>query len=124
MKLKRVRYERKNEALQNLVDTLYKASKDTGADFWKRAAEDILAPSRKKIVVNTSKIEKFSDDKNTVVVCGKVLGYGAMTRKVTVCAYQFSTSAKSAIEKAGGKTMSFYDLVKSNPKASSLKLLE
>ena len=124
MKLKRVKYERKNEALQETVDMLFAAAKKNEAAIWKRAATDLLRPTRSRAVVNTGKIDKFADDKNTIIVCGKVLGYGELKNKVTVVAHQFSDSAKSAIENAGGSALSFAEYVKKNPKGTNVKVLE
>jgi large subunit ribosomal protein L18e len=124
MKLKRVKYERKNEALQATVDMLYAAAKKNDAQIWKRVATDLLKPTRSRTVVNLGKIDKFYDDKNTVVVCGKVLGYGEVGKKVEVVAHSFSDSAKESIKKAGGNALSFEEFVKKNPKGSNVKILE
>lgn len=124
MKLKRVKYERKNEVLQETVDMLFAAAKKNECALWKRVATDLLKSTRLRPVVNTGKIESFYDDKNTIVVCGKVLGYGEIKKKVSVVAYQFSDSAKLAIENAGGNALSFAEFIKKNPKGSNVKILE
>ncbi|MBN2880639.1 50S ribosomal protein L18e [Candidatus Woesearchaeota archaeon] len=124
MKLGKVKYERKNEALQHVVDVLFKVAKENKINFWKRVAEDLLKPARKRIAVNTSKIEQVANDNDNVVVCGKVLGYGTLTKKVTVVAYQFSDSAVKSIESAGGSVMSIQDFVKKNPKATGVRIIE
>jgi ribosomal protein L18E len=124
MKLKRVKYERKNEALQETVDVLFEAAKKNDSALWKRVAADLLKSTRSRSVVNTGKIDAFSDDKNTIIVCGKVLGYGELKKKANVVAYQFSDSARSSIEKAGGSALSFTEYVKKNPKGANVKVLE
>lgn len=124
MKLKRAKYDRKNEYLQQQVDLLFKLAKENKVNFWKRVAEDLLKPTRKQPVVNLDKLEKFGEDNRVVVVAGKVLGYGELSRKVKVAAFNFSDSAKSSIEKAGGTVLSIEDFAKKNPKATDVKLLE
>lgn len=123
MKLKRAKYDRKNEVMQQLVDVLFKASRENKVNLWKRVAEDLLKSTRKQPIVNIAKLEQFSDER-VVVVPGKVLGYGELTKKVQVAAYSFSESAINAIKNAGGTTMSLQDFVKKNPKATNVKLLE
>ncbi len=74
--------------------------------------------TRKKInnIINIWQLEKFEDDsvidyefleKNGLIVKKsnpvKILGNGKLTKKITVKASYFSTSAKAKIEKAGGK---------------------
>jgi len=123
MKLKRVKYDRKNEVLQQLVDMLFKASRENKVNFWKRVAQDLLRPVKHQSKVNVSKIEKYGDDR-IVVVAGKVLGYGELTKKVQVVAQSFSVSAEESIKKAGGSVTLLKDFVKKNPKATNVKLLE
>ncbi len=70
---------------------------------------------KKKAEVNVYKLEKLCNDGDNVIVYGKVLGDGEITKKINVYALGFSKSAKEKIIKAGGNALKIKDL-KSIPK--------
>ena len=80
----------------------------------KRGFNNIFA--KKYCIINVSDLEAFDNDSvvtiDELIACGKirkpenglrVLGNGALTKKLTVKAVAFSKSAKEKIEAAGGK---------------------
>ncbi len=91
-----------HERLLSLIDKLSK----TNRPFWKRIAELLAKPRRQRVEVNLNKIEKYAKDGTTVIVPGKVLGKGQLTKPVIVAAFAFSAAAKKEIENAGGKCIS------------------
>ena len=72
--------------------------------FYLDLARQLSKPARQKKGVNMTRIEK--SDSHSVVVPGKVLGAGEITRAVTVYALDFSKEAKKKITAAGGKCLS------------------
>jgi len=112
----------KNQHTEALIHTLKKTSSEQQVPLWKRIAEDLEKPSRARRIVNIFKIDANVQDGDIVIVPGKVLGEGDLTKKVTVCAFSFSDEARSKISKAG-KVMTITELIKSNPKASKVKIL-
>lgn len=90
---------------------------------WKRAADFLDKPRRKRVEVNLSKIEAYAPEGSTVLVPGKVLGAGRISRKLTVAAFSFSESAKKAMAEGGAKTLSIEDLVSQNPDGKSVVIL-
>ena len=54
---------------------------------------------------------------------GKVLGAGYLSKKVAVAAFSFSGSAKTLIEKSGGRIMGIGDLAKENPEGKNVRIL-
>jgi len=91
--------------------------------FWNRVAEDLQKPTRQRRIVNVYKIDKFARDGETIVVPGKVLSVGNITKKVNVAAFTFSTEAKRKIETAKGKTFSIEELLKVNPEGKNVRIL-
>ncbi len=92
-------------------------------NFWKRIAEDLRRPTRERRTVNVYKIEKFAQDGETIVVPGKVLSVGDLTKKVNVAALTFSEEARKKIENAKGKTFTLQELLKTNPEGKQVRLL-
>jgi large subunit ribosomal protein L18e len=112
----------KNQHTQALIQTLKKTSIEQKSPFWKRVAEDLEKPSRQRRIVNVFKIDTYAQEGDIVIVPGKVLGEGDLTKKVTVAAFSFSDEARSKISKSG-KVMTIAELIKSNPKGQKVKIL-
>lgn len=108
-----------NRVLLELIAELQKANKD----IWKRLARELSKPTRRRAAVNVSKIEQYSKDGGTVVIPGKVLGAGYLTKKVNVAAFSFSGAAKEQISKGGGKAMGIMDLLRDNPEGKDVVIL-
>jgi large subunit ribosomal protein L18e len=91
--------------------------------IWKKVASTLLSPRRNRPSVNVSRIDLYAKENETVVVPGKVLGTGRMTKPVTVAAILFSASARKEIARAGGKCLSVKELVNGNPKGTGVRVM-
>lgn len=109
-----------NPVLLSVIERLLKEKKP----IWKRVARDLSKPRRQKVEVNISRLEEKAPSDSTVLVPGKVLGSGNLTKKLGVAAFSFSNTAKSAIEKAGGKTMRIDELCESRPDGKGVVLFK
>lgn len=112
----------KNNTTQALIQELKRTAIAHEVPLWKRVAEDLEKPSRQRRSVNIFKIDANADDGDILIVPGKVLGEGDLTKKVTVAAFSFSNQAAEKIGK-NGKVMTITELIKSNPKASKVRIL-
>ncbi len=90
----------------------------TNKKIWKRLMNEIEKPTRLMRIVNVSKFEKLCEKDEKIVVPGKVLGGGELTKPLFVIAFSFSESAKKKIEASGGKWMLLKDYIKKNPDAN------
>jgi large subunit ribosomal protein L18e len=109
-----------NQVLLSLIESLMKSDKP----LWRKVAYELSRPRRNRVEVNLSKIEDYVADDRTILVPGKVLGSGAVSRKATVAAFSFSQKARELIGAAGGKTMSIESLQKSNPEGKGVMILK
>lgn len=108
-----------NKRLLSLILELKKADKA----IWKRVAFELSKPTRRRPEVNLSKIEEHGSETETILVPGKVLGAGHISKKVNVAAFAYSESARMLIEKSGGKLMKIEELMKSNPEGKNVRIL-
>jgi large subunit ribosomal protein L18e len=108
-----------NKKLLELILELKKADKD----IWKKVARELEKPTRRRPAVNVSKLEEYVNSGETVLVPGKVLGAGHLSKKLEVAAFSFSGSAKALIEKSGGKPLSIEALMKANPEGRNVRIL-
>jgi large subunit ribosomal protein L18e len=91
--------------------------------IWQDVAEKLERPTRSRIEVNVSEINRHAKDGETIIVPGVVLSAGNISKKVNVAAWRFSASAKNKIKEAGGKTMTIEQAQKENPKGTNLRLM-
>lgn len=118
-KLKMKRTGPTNPNLAKLIVELKIASIKNESKIWKRVATELERPTRKRRHINLQDIDKNSNDGETVLIPGKVLATGELTKQVKVAAWQFSASATEKIKDA----ISISQLMKDNPKGSKIKLL-
>jgi len=106
-----------------LISELKKNSIENNVNIWKRVATDLERPTKKKRVVNLYKIEKYARADEIIVVPGKVLGTGDITKKVIVAAEIFSDSAYKKILDAKGEVLTIQELMNKNPKGKKVRIL-
>jgi len=112
-----------NPIVRALIRKLRKASKTWGAPIWKTVAELIEKPRRQRIYVNVSKINRYSEKEELVIVPGKVLGAGKIDHPVIVAALSFSKAAREKIVNAGGQCISISQAIKIKPTGSGVKII-
>ncbi len=112
-----------NPLTRKTIRFLRKASKRYGAPIWRRVAELLEKPTRQRIEVNVSKINRYTSNGEYVVVPGKVLGAGHIDHPVVVAALSFSKSAADKIRAAGGRVLSLEQMVEERPDGSNVKIL-
>lgn len=112
-----------NPELVNLIRFLKKEGRENKVKIWRDIAEHLTKPRRQRVTVNLSRLNRYTEKKETVVVPGKVLGAGEINQPITVAAFAFSEKAEEKIKAARGKCLSFSELVKKNPKGSNVKII-
>ncbi|MBD3361696.1 50S ribosomal protein L18e [Candidatus Woesearchaeota archaeon] len=112
-----------NEHMQQLIQELKKESNSQKTKIWKRIAKDLEKPTRKRRIVNISKINREAKENETIIVPGKVLGSGALNHSITIAAFSFSESAKKLVEQAKGKCITINELLKTNPKGKDVRII-
>ncbi len=112
-----------NFELRRLAHELRKASRAYNAPAWRYVAELLLRPTRRRVEVNLSKINRYAREGEVVVVPGKVLGAGSLEKPVTVAAYAFSAEALRKIRAAGGRALTIKQLLEENKTARGVRIL-
>jgi len=103
-----------------LVETIISAKKKKA---WLKVAHLISTPKRKQLALNLEDIDAQAKDNETIVVPGKVLGTGEITKKIRIVGLSFSTSAVEKLEKAKIKFSELAEEIKSNPDAKDIRIL-
>jgi len=105
------------------VKLLRKLAREKKAKVWRRIAEMLEKPVRRRCAVNLSRINRYTKPGDVAVVPGKALGTGFLDHPVTIAAFSFSAKAREKIEAAGGRCLSLEQLASANPKGSNVKIL-
>ncbi len=119
MSLKQIN-RKSNSTLVKTIADLKEASRKNEAPLWRSIATRLEGPSRNWPSVNVSKLEYNIDKNGKAIIPGKLMGTGIITKKMTVAAYSFTTSAKDKIQSAGGKCLTYNELIKSVPKGTNI----
>lgn len=119
----RKRIRSTNPGLMDLIRLLRKKSRENEVAIWRDAAERLSKPRRLRVAVNISRISRYTQENDDVLVPGKVLGAGLITHPVRVAALVFSDQARAKIHEAKGKCLSIPELVEMNPKGTKVRLI-
>jgi len=103
-----------------LAATILAAAKNAQ---WIKYAKILSSPTRKHISVNLSDIDKKASTGDTILVPGKVLSLGNLTKKVRICSFFISKPAKNKLKETKSEWVPILKEIKENPKAEGLKII-
>ncbi len=101
-----------------LVKTIILAKKNTA---WIEVATRLTSPTKIRKNVNLSQLNNSQGE--ILVVPGKVLGDGEITKKIKVVALGFSRTAEEKLKKAGCLTKLIIDEIQENKNAKGVVIL-
>jgi large subunit ribosomal protein L18e len=111
--------KRKNNS--ELVKTIIETKKQKK---WEEVAGVLSGPRVNKLGVNLDRINKEAKEGDLIVVPGKVLAEGDISKKIKVVAFGFSEKAKEKILKAKGEVLTILEEIKKNPDAKGIKIIK
>lgn len=103
-----------------VVETILAAKKNKS---WNKIAQLISGSKKKYSSVNLKEIDKKSKEGDTIVVPGKVLASGNLSKKIRICAMNFSESAKEKLKDSKTEGVMIIEEIKKNPNAEEVKIL-
>ncbi|MFP3908843.1 MAG: 50S ribosomal protein L18e [Archaeoglobaceae archaeon] len=122
-RVRKLQNRKSNPNLIRLIDELLDGNAKNDAPIWKDVAKRLVNPRRNHAEVNISKIHKNSGDNEVILVPGKVLGGGELSKVLSVAAISFSETARRKIEGSGGKCLTIRELMEQNPSGSGVKII-
>lgn len=100
-------------------DIIAAAMKEKG---WRELAQILSGSTRKYSSLNLSQISEQAKE-SIVVIPGKVLSSGNLSKKVSIYALSLSNSAMEKISNSKGESGSILDIIKKNPKATGVQII-
>jgi large subunit ribosomal protein L18e len=118
-----VTIRKENPELRRVIMELKKAARAHQAPVWRATAERLARPRHQVFPLNVAHLERLTEAKETVVVPGKLLAAGNLTKPLTIGAIGYSSEARSKVHAAGGAALSIDELLKSHPDGKGVRLL-
>ena len=103
-----------------IVETVFAAKKHAP---WMSIAQIVSGSRRQYAAVNISQLQS-QEEGSIIVIPGKVLGNGDLTKRLRICAIYFSASALNKIKHANGEAVRLVDEISKNPKAQGVKIIK
>ena len=104
-----------------LAAAIYLAYKNPS---WMKFAKLLSQSTKKHSSVNLAEIDKQTSMGDTVLIPGKVLSIGEVTKKIKVCSFGISQEALEKLKKTRSEWINILDEIKKNPKAEALKIIK
>lgn len=122
MKISKTKLKRhlSNKTNAELVSTIREAKK---YKQWMILAKILASSTKKQPAINLYEIEKATTAGDTLIVPGKVLGIGDITKKIRLCALSFSESAREKLKASKSEAVSILEEIKKNAKAEGVRIL-
>lgn len=123
MQTSKTRINRKLERKTNpeLVETIIEAKKNKN---WLKIANLISKPRRLMIDKNLDEIDKETREGDTILIPGKVLSRGNVSKKLRIVALGFSEEARKKLKAGKCEIVTINEEIKVNPKAQGLKVMK
>ncbi len=113
-----------NPVIRKQVAVLEKAYRKTKKKVWKDLAERLMRPRRQRAEVNLLKINRYAKEGEIVAIPGKVLGYGNVDKPLVIAAVGYSKNALNKVKLAGGRIITFEELVQENKEGKNIRIME
>ena len=103
-----------------LVETIMLAKKNAK---WIEVAGILSGPRKFHSALNLDRIDRETKEGDTIVVPGKVLSSGNITKKLRIVALSFSEEARKKLKEYKSEVITINEEIKKNPKMQGVKVL-
>jgi large subunit ribosomal protein L18e len=111
------------DTLNNTIWTLRNALKKNKVPIWKAVIKELSRSRSNRREVNIGELAHVTNDKEVVIVPGKILGSGEISHKLTVWCFTISEVATRKILDAGGKILPLDSLIKKYPDGKGVRII-
>ncbi len=112
-----------NPELLRVIRALRSAARARHVALWGSVADGLERARHPSRPVSVGHLDRVAHAEETVVVPGKVLSDGSLSKRLTVAAFAYSAEARAKIHAAGGTALSLDELLKSKPDGTGVRLV-
>jgi len=116
----KIRDRARKKTSQDVKDTINLALKHAP---WMQIAKILSGPTRNQSAVNLQEIDHKAKTGDTIIVTGKVLSKGNLTKKIKICSMSISGQAREKMKETKSEYIHLSEEIKKNPKAEGIKIL-
>ena len=95
----------------------------TKRPIWRDVSKYLTAPQKNRVEKNLGDLHNVTKDGDVVIVPGKVLATGSLSKKITIAYYSISNSAASKLDASKIKRISIEQLLEENPTGSGVRII-
>ena len=117
----KINEQAKKKLNPEVVETIFQAKKNKK---WLEVADILTRPRRLKTILNLDQIDKVSKEGDTIVVPGKVLGEGNVTKRFRLVALKFSDEAGKKLKEKKCEVVSLKEEITKNKEAKGIRILK
>ena len=103
-----------------IVETINSARKN---EKWLPVARIIANSTRLHSKINLDKIDDAAKPGDTILVPGKILSSGNLTKKIRLCSLGISKSAREKLKATKSEYISIIDEIRQNPKFEGVNII-
>ena len=118
--LTKIKKQSRKKTNQELVETILKAAKN---EKWIDVARIISGPRRSRMGVNLDAIDEQAEEGEIILIPGKVLSQGELSKKIKIIALAFSENAREKLSKEKKEFSTIDEEIKKNPDAKGIRIL-
>ncbi|MGI0071757.1 MAG: 50S ribosomal protein L18e [Thermoplasmata archaeon] len=116
-------FREKNPELHRVVVELRRTAHAQHVALWSAVADRLERARHPGSPLNVGHLERLTEPEETVVVPGKLLADGPLSKPLTVAALSYSAEAASKVRAAGGTALTISELLKTRPDGAGVRLL-
>ena len=91
---------------------------------WKNLAKQLSSSTKAQSKINLDEIEKQAETGDTILIPGKVLSKGDLTKKLALRALQISEKAKAKLQTSQSEFQTIKHEIEKNPKMEGIKIVK
>ncbi len=95
----------------------------TQRPIWRVVSDKLMAPEKNRVEKNVGAISKVTRDGDVIIVPGKILAHGELTKKITVACYAISVSARKKLSTSGSELLTIEELVEKYPSGKGVRII-
>ncbi|MBI5804179.1 50S ribosomal protein L18e [Candidatus Pacearchaeota archaeon] len=116
----KIKNRTKKKTSPSLIETIKATMKN---QKWNEVGKILASSSKRFSSLNLFQIDRQSSSGDTVVVIGKVLSGGELTKKIKICALSISERTKEKLKESKSEFLPILEEINKNPKAEGIKVL-
>ena len=116
----KIRMRKKRKTNPELAEAIKLASKNQN---WMNIAKILSGPTRKYSSLNLFQIDEKAKTGDTILITGKILSKGDLTKKIKIIGLSISAEAKEKLKTTKSEFIPLIEEIKKNVKFEGIKIL-